>query len=374
MLMEAAHAREVPFLPLCKDENDPAAQFARSHSLPFEIGSPDDPEIIQHLFKQPSLILFESEFVDLTALRNLANLEFFPSLECIEILRDKLSQKKLFRKLSLPSSPFLENPSPEDALRKFPEGAVLKWAKGGYDGKGVFLLKVAKTESIQAAKRFLEEAKQSGSETYAEAFVPFEKELACAYVMERSGSLQAFPLVLSEQERGICKVVRGPATLLGLKPALETSAREIAKTLAGAVYLQGVFAIEFFLTKSGALLINEVAPRVHNSAHYTQEFALSQFTAHLLAATGAPVLPIESPPRFFAMWNLLGPESLPKEGIPTLDTLPPPPPETRLHWYGKTKMTPGRKLGHLNTSGASTPSELDSRIARMKEWEQRLFP
>jgi 5-(carboxyamino)imidazole ribonucleotide synthase len=154
--------------------------------------------------------------------------------------------------------------------------------------------------------------------------------------------------VISQQVEGVCSEVRGPARRFEIPQVMEDKAAEISKSLANYTGLYGSFAIEFFYTKSGELLVNEIAPRVHNSGHFTQNASpCSQFENHLRAAVGMPLGQTESD-QYFSMMNILGPVSYyGKVEAPTLRI-----PGATLHWYGKEDSRPGRKIGHVNLVAA----------------------
>jgi 5-(carboxyamino)imidazole ribonucleotide synthase len=219
----------------------------------------------------------------------------------------------------------------------FPNGYVLKWGEGGYDGKGV--LRSDRADNATQIK-FCNEALAKKATVYAEELIPFKRELAIVGVHSRNGDFLTYPLVFSEQDRGICSLVSGPADV---DTALEHTAQKLTQTLAKRAGLIGSFALELFETINGALIINEIAPRVHNSGHYSQDAcSISQFENHWLALLG---LPPQEPvvAAAFVMVNILGRE----DNAVGVD-FPQIPTGFRLHWYGKELGKPRRKLGHLN--------------------------
>lgn len=347
------------------------------------------PNLLRFLEEMPC-VCFENEFVDCDVLEASTpepERKFLPSLDSIRILQDKLRQKRLLAQLGIPTSPFVElDPRPgfaaeiQRASKELKAVIVLKWSRLGYDGKGVRVVETPSGADLDEAVKFCEVAASRGIAVYAERKIDFTRELAiisCASAAGTAGAeVVTYPLVISEQESGICRRVTGPARLLGVNPALEIQAAQAAEKIARGVGLCGAFGIEFFETGGGELLVNEIAPRVHNTGHYTQNaFPASQFENHWRAILG---LPLFHPGRqnlapFFAMLNLLGPSgvSVERDDLP----LPVPGPATYLHWYAKRQVRPGRKLGHLNATAESGP-QLEALLKELeiceKAWIEKI--
>lgn len=354
---------------------DAAAPASRVKGARLRLGSLADPAALSAFLAEARLIAFENEFVDCAALRAAARvpgIEFLPSLEAIATLQDKLAQKKLLRELHIPTAEFHEVSSAAAALSHFPRGCVLKWSKLGYDGKGVFFLTPDNTAEAEA---FFGKPRGAGIAVYAEARIAFKRELALVSVRARDGEFRSWPLVVSEQQSGICRRVYGPATSLGVPGALETQAAEHMRRLALRVGLVGVFAFELFETGSGELLVNEIAPRVHNSGHCTMEGSrTSQFENHVRAVLGQP-LGDTTGAAAFAMLNLLGPDGVdrPEAGAPLPDVSGHG--KLVLHWYGKSRISPRRKLGHVNgaaTSAGELNGLLDALERCHNNWVEEL--
>jgi 5-(carboxyamino)imidazole ribonucleotide synthase len=303
---------------------------------------------------------------------------FAPGLSVIERLQDKLNQKRIFAASALPSSAYEVWKGSDlsgwiDFLTpRFPAGVVFKWSRMGYDGKGVLIVPTpaSQRKEIQA---FCEEALTKGAEVYAEEKIAFQRELAIVACHSTTGEFSAYPLVISEQQNGICKRVVGPASRFGAPAELMQEAHRCAEIIARATGIVGTFAIEFFEDENGRLLINEVAPRVHNSGHYTQDAAAtSQFANHLRAVLGLPLGRTESH-EVFAMFNLLGPEGVSLDMDPPI--LPKVSENIALHWYFKPEVRSRRKLGHLNAS-ASDPNEFPNRLRELEridfKWQESL--
>jgi 5-(carboxyamino)imidazole ribonucleotide synthase len=373
---------------------------ARDAASEVVTGRIEDETTLSRFLKRVSVVTFENEFVDCAKLRSAARAAgrnadeiFRPSLKAIETLQDKLSQKKLLARLKISTSPFVELATSkllgidgfrEEILRAHDSlgGAlVLKWSRLGYDGKGVRRVDPGKRGSQRALDKALDEAAEfcfaaaeRGIPVYAERRVDFRRELAVIAVAPLRGKQVHYPLVVSEQENGICKLVTGPAIALGTSARRQTEAARAAERIARETGLTGSFGIEFFETRDGALLVNEIAPRVHNTGHYTQNaFSASQFENHWRAILGLALRDPLAEPRArewrFAMLNVLGPEKIARSGdeLP----LPVPGPTSHLHWYGKKDIRSGRKLGHLNgvASGSRGLSALITELKRCeREW------
>ncbi|HEU4406092.1 MAG TPA: ATP-grasp domain-containing protein [Polyangiaceae bacterium] len=350
--------------------DDPAAQVCRD----VVEGKVADGAALRAFLERVSLVAFENEFVPSEALERAAEglgVRFGPGLPVLGRLRDKLGQKAALAELGVPSAPFLEH-VPGEPFGAWAErargafdgpGCVLKWSSYGYDGKGTLALD-GEGPLPPGLGAFCEEAIARGARLFAEERVRFRREVALCALHSVAGEFGAYPLVVTRQERGICVEVRGPARALGLDASLEARAVDYARRLARGLGLVGAFAVEAFELASGELWVNEIAPRVHNSAHFTLDAAeTSQFENHWRALLGLPLGSTRSAPAF-AMRNLLGPEGVRggARGAPR----PPVAAGTHLHWYGKAELRPGRKLGHLNGVAASV-DDLDALAASLDD-------
>lgn len=313
------------------DRTDPAGAIAADLIL----ASVEDAVATAQLAAQCDLITFENEFVDLAALGRLAHqgVCFRPSLESLQPLLDKYDQRCYLRDLGLPTPEFSRLPDfvPAD----FP--IVLKTRRHGYDGQGTFILRNA--EQFAATVQ-----KLGDCPLLVEEFVPFDRELAVIAARSVAGAIEIYPIVETQQENQICQRVFAPAAL---EPAIAQAAEAIAHTLLDRLGAVGVFGIELFLTRAGKLLVNEIAPRTHNSGHFSLDACeTSQFEQHLRAVAGLPLGSTAMRSSHAVMVNLLGFEtshsnySQQRQQLAEL-------PQTFVHWYGKTESRPGRKLGHV---------------------------
>jgi 5-(carboxyamino)imidazole ribonucleotide synthase len=331
MLALAAAPLGIELKVLSESADDPAAKVSRG----WRQGNPKNLNDVRRFVSGLDVVTFESEFATSDVLDDLgAQAAYvFPSVSCMKQIQNRASQKKWLQLGRVPTLPHVEFETPIDKdhedqkLFKFPQ--VLKTQLGGYDGYGTFVIK---SKSDWSKLKL-----PSGSQVIVEPFCSFNRELAITYVRSISGEIRNYPLVQTHQKNNRCDYVVGPVVSPHFKK-LDLKLRRLLKT---SDYV-GAITFELFETKS-ELLVNEVAPRVHNSAHLTMDaFNYSQFEMHLLSFLKV-TLPQISPrwPRF-GMLNLLGEVDLnlarslsAKYGA-------------KLHWYGKEKATVGRKMGHMN--------------------------
>jgi len=318
-----------------ENPSDPAAQGCRH----WHQGALSDSVKLQAFIKKMDLVTFESEFIDTQKLPKKTT-HTFPKPEIMAQLQDRKSQKEILDKVKMATAPWFVLDSEDQlkaALEKWKRGVVCKKRFGGYDGYGTYILK-----SKKQIENFLRDTYED-SLFIAEAFIPFQRE--CALIAARSGdgSFSSFPLVESFQKDARCFWIKGPVRTRKMDAALPK-----VKKLMRALDYVGVMGFEFFDTPNG-LLVNELAPRVHNTGHYSQNTSgLSQFDVHWLCALKTKLPKSLVTDKGFAMVNLIG------SGKTSLklncET------SASLHWYGKEESRSGRKMGHLNTV-AATPGE-----------------
>ncbi|PKH43421.1 5-(carboxyamino)imidazole ribonucleotide synthase [Nocardioides alpinus] len=245
----------------------------------------------------------------------------------------------------------LDVPCPRNAVvttladvEEFGLPCVLKTTRGGYDGKGVWVVR-----ALAEAQVAFDAATAAGVEVLAEELVDFRRELSALVARAPSGQAAAYPIVASTQLDGICHEVIAPAP--DLLPALAGQAQEIALRVAGALDVTGILAVELFETTDGRILVNELAMRPHNTGHWTQDGAVtSQFENHLRAVMDLPLGSPAPRARWTVMVNILGG---PTDSGRLYDGLPHAmarDPHLRVHFYGKD-LRPGRKVGHVNAYG-----------------------
>ncbi len=295
------------------------------------------------------VITFENEFVDLIALQELIDnagdrkLLFLPRLETLAISVDKLKQRQHFRDRGIPTPEFYSVDTEVELLESaeclgYP--LVLKARRHGYDGKGTWVI-----ESEIDLRLAWESMQQAPA--IAEAFIPFERELAIIVARSESGEILTYPVVETLQTNQVCRRTIAPARIdLAITQKVETIAKQIVTTLDAI----GVFGIEFFLTAKGDVSVNEIAPRTHNSGHYTIEGCqTSQFEQLLRVVSGRQLGDVTMVAPVVVMVNLLGFENATSENSVYLNKRAAIAcfPNTYIHWYNKKQSSVGRKLGHV---------------------------
>jgi 5-(carboxyamino)imidazole ribonucleotide synthase len=301
------------------------------------------------------LVTYEFENVPVEAAKFLAErVPVYPPPAALEAAQDRLNEKKLFQQLGIATTefvPVLKHRDLEPAVKQLGLPAVLKTCRMGYDGKGQWILRTA--EEVAKAKSELPAAP-----LILERFVPFTRELSILAVRSKNGETASYPLAENHHRGGILRLSLAPAPRL--EPQIQRAAEDAARRVLDSLQYVGVLAIEFF-EASDRLLANEMAPRVHNSGHWTIEGAVtSQFENHLRAVLGLP-LGSTGPAGHCAMLNLIGdlPESADVLAIP----------DAHLHLYGKSPR-PGRKLGHV-TLRAASPERLALRLSELPAFFHR---
>ncbi len=328
---------------------------AKSLNIPFEAFSLEEAwRWLEHSDATNCVISFEQEHVDEALLAEIQkrHIPCFPGLESFTLLRSKLSQKQFLAKHKIPSSPFLAIQSAQDAkafLQKH-KGAVLKAGRGGYDGKGVWILDSAgSTSSGENLAELLPQIR----EAYLEEKIAYDYEIAAVVCRSTKGEIALYPTVKSLQKNGICAEVEYTKEFAASKIA--KAAGTIAQQIAEKLSYVGVLAVELFVV-GDKILVNEIAPRVHNSGHFTIDVcAGSQFENHLRAGLGLPLADSKPSSDTALMVNLLWPPSE-KEFAPLYTRLtcgPEWPANAKLHWYGKSGVRAWRKMGHFTVYSSS---------------------
>ncbi len=348
--------------------------LASSHSPASYVS--ETTEDMQKLIAHSQVIAIENEFLKDEDAHLLQEAPIKPNLQTIQLFSNKLEQKKLLDYVGLPTSHYIEKPLALSAKvwvpevrEKFLKGVVIKWGRMGYDGLGTYFLKDISDE--KSAIDFVHQADQKNIPVYAEEMVFFDKEVAQVTAFSAlQKEFYHFPLVETIQEKGICSRVYN-MPLDDFSKTLEKKAQAYAEKLALSSHLVGTYAIEFFL-KEGELLINEIAPRVHNSGHWSQISRFSQFEAHWQALLGRSFPKQVMYPPYFSMHNILGLpkiyKNLLKETKKYIDLKGNP----SVYWYGKTEMRPRRKLGHI-CCFADNRKKLESIDKKAKQMRQQLL-
>ena len=338
MLCEAAQSRDVDVVVQSASDHDPAMAVAREQVS----GAPTDAVATEELSKRCQHITFENEWIPVDALKKLdpTGVMFSPSLTSLLPLVNKLSQRRLLDDLEIPSPAWIALDEINTQLPTLPTDwtfpVMAKAAHGGYDGKGTRVIR-----DLNALQELLESV--SAEDWLLETWVTYERELALVVSRDREGRIRSLPLVETHQKNQVCDWVLAPAQSDQL---LEATAYNVAASLLTSLNYVGVMALEFFYGPEG-LMVNEIAPRTHNSGHFSIEAcSSSQFDQQLCITAGLPVPSTDLVAPGAIMVNLLG---LPSEGaeplksrLAALESIP----SSHLHWYGKQEM-PGRKVGHV---------------------------
>ncbi|KIK63170.1 hypothetical protein GYMLUDRAFT_41494 [Collybiopsis luxurians FD-317 M1] len=391
MLGASASLLNIPIIVLDVGDDSPAKQILNnpsSKNLSHIDGSFKDPSFILQLAKKVDILTVEIEHVDVNALRKVRethpHVEIHPSPETIGIIQDKYRQKLHLKEhlggSSAPLGPFRS----VDATREDIERAVeelglplmLKRRTLAYDGRGNYVLRKSDPPAIADAIQFLCPIGAGKDELYAEKWVPFIKELAVMVVRGRDGKVTSYPAVETVHRDNICHLVWAPfrTTSVEQDPGIRANAERIAQEAIKSFTGAGVFGVELFLLPSGEILINEIAPRPHNSGHYTIEACeSSQYDNHLRAILGLPLGSTKMKVGAAGMVNILGSDgsepSQPNEIsfspdaiIDKLTHVALSTPGAMPHLYGKAQSRKGRKMGHVTVVGVSD-AEVRERMA-----------
>ncbi len=343
MLTQAAASLGLETAIFERSADSPAARLTQ-HEI---VGAWDDQAAQERFAGLCDLVTLENEFVDAGILQRLESLGLpvHPGSTCLAAIQDKLRQKQKLAEAGLPLPHFASVADMADLREKIAEFGlplVLKARRDGYDGYGN-----ATIRSLDDVEPAWQRLGAGGRALLVEAFVPFERELAVMVLRGHDGELRSYPVVETVQQNHICHVVRAPAALpaevLARAEALATQAVD----LMGGV---GVFGVEMFQLADGSVLYNEMAPRPHNSGHYTIEACeTSQFENHLRAVLGWPLGTTAMRSPAAVMVNTLGRREGPvgpEHARPALAVA-----GAALHFYGKRQGRIGRKMGHVTALG-----------------------
>lgn len=345
--MLALEARRMGFRTIALDPtpDGPAGQFCDE----LIVGSFSDVEAAVRLAERCSVVTLETEHIALPVLRAVEAIRpLYPSADILGTIQDRLSQRRFLDRIGVPHTRYADTPDTaalDAALRALGRPAILKTRREGYDGKGQ--LAIREGHSLDAAALLL--AKQP---CLLEAFVPFEKEISCIAARSADGSFAAYPIAENLHRNHILHATIAPARV---RPETAKQAEEVTRAIAEGLGLIGLLAVEFFVLPDGALLVNEIAPRTHNSGHFTLgACATSQFEQQARCVLGLPLgdTTLFTPA---VMVNLLGDLWLGR--TPRWDLLLGLP-NARLHLYGKAEAKAGRKMGHLLLLGGEVEAAI----------------
>jgi len=326
-----------------RTENTPAACLAADMLY----GDWDDPANLLKLADKVDVVSLENEFVDANALKALedAGHRLYPSSVTIGMVQDKLIQKQALSKAGISVTPFAAVSSREQINQQAEQlgwPLVLKARRNGYDGKGNATLKSA--ADIDDAWTKLD---GDNRELYVEGFCHFTSELAVMVTRGSDGEMVNYPVVESVQKDHICHIVRAPARI---DDDLASQAIALARKAVTTIDGVGTIGVEMFITEDKQIILNEMAPRVHNSGHYTIEACeCSQFENHVRAILGMPLGSTKMVSAAAVMINLLGEEQ--GTGYPVGINEALKVDGAHIHIYGKSTTNIGRKMGHITALG-----------------------
>lgn len=336
---------------------DPTRNCPTAHVADEQIvAAYDDMEAIKELTEKSDVVTYEFENVDLQAATYIEKAGKLPQgAFALEITQNREKEKTMMQEAGIPVPAFAivsDRESCAKALETMPLPAVIKTCRGGYDGKGQ--LKIETKEDIEAALQFTEQ----GGSFIIEQWILFDLEISTVFTRTQDGEIYFFPIAENDHKDHILYETKAPASI---SSAVAEKAKEAAKKLAEAINVVGTFAIEMFV-KGEDIYINEMAPRPHNSGHYTIESCnVSQFSQHMKAICGLPLQEVQQL-QPAVMINILGEDM--DRALRALASLP----EAHVHLYGKTEAKEKRKMGHV-TFIAKT---LDEVMTLKKKYEEEL--
>ncbi|EOS8036591.1 5-(carboxyamino)imidazole ribonucleotide synthase [Enterococcus hirae] len=354
-LMMAISAKEMGFKVGVLDPvtNCPAAQVADWYIQ----GTYDDTFALEELARRTDVITYEFENVSVEALNAISSMSFIPQgTDLLAITQDRLLEKSFLETNNIVIAPYATIVSPtdiQDAIDGIGYPCMLKTTRGGYDGKGQYVLK--SRADLAPAMDLLREGT-----CVLEAWIPFEKEISILVAGNGQGDYSTFPVVENIHRNNILHETIAPAAIAD---EVVEEAERIARVIAEGMSLSGVLCIEMFLTKTGGLYVNELAPRPHNSGHYSIEAcSMSQFDAHIRGICGWPLSKKVRLLSEAVMVNVLGEQLL--ESYHLIDKKP----DWQFHFYGKAQAKKGRKMGHITIVTEDIQQTLDE-IKKTNIWD-----
>ena len=352
MMAQPAVALGLPLRLLAEAEGVSAAQVIVDQL----VGDHRDLNALREVTRGCDVVTFDHEHVPTEHLHALAadGVAVRPGPDALVHAQDKGVMRAKLTEIGVPCPRNALVTSVTD-VEAFGFPCVLKTTRGGYDGKGVWVVRDA-----AGAQEAFDAAAAAGVQVLAEELVDFRRELSALVARSPSGQAAAYPVVESRQVDGVCSEVIAPAP--DLDPDLAGHAQQIALRIAGELDVTGILAVELFETTDGRVLVNELAMRPHNTGHWTQDGAVtSQFENHLRAVMDLPLGSPAPRAKWSVMVNILGGPNEPGrlyDGFPHAMARDP---HLRVHLYGK-QWRPGRKVGHVNTYG----DDLDDCLERAR--------
>ncbi|KAG6700586.1 phosphoribosylaminoimidazole carboxylase, chloroplastic-like isoform X1 [Carya illinoinensis] len=369
MLCQAASKMAIKIMVLDPLENCPASALAYHHM----VGSFDDSSMVQEFAKRCGVLTVEIEHVDVATLEMLEQqgVDCQPKASTIRIIQDKYLQKVHFSQHAIPLPEFMQIEDLEGAKRAgdlFGYPLMIKSKRLAYDGRGN-----AVANSVEELSSAVTALGGFDRGLYVEKWAPFVKELAVIVARERDDSILCYPVVETIHRENICHIVKAPANVTW---EIRNRATDVAYKAVSSLEGAGVFAVELFLTGDGQILLNEVAPRPHNSGHHTIESCYtSQYEQHLRAVAGLPLGDPSMKSPAAIMYNILGEDEgesgfvLAHQLIRRALSIP----RATVHWYDKPEMRKQRKMGHVTIVGSSL-GEVEEQLKAMLKEESSSYP
>ncbi len=351
MLILKAHQMGLMTVVLSDKITDPAVQVSNR----WVKGSFQSIKDVRRLMQICDLVTFESEFISADLLKksikNIKGTQIYPSLACLGRLQDRLLQKEWLYDFDLPTLEHIKINTKDDielAFEAFNKKVVFKKRIGGYDGYGTYVIK-----SPVALREFKKSIKGEESNFIIEPFVSFKSEKSLIFARNTRGQTTVLPMIQSVQKNNQCDYVVGPVS----HPNEKKLKTQITAFLNQINYV-GTIAFELFDLGS-KLVINEVAPRVHNTGHFSQDaLSVDQFELHLRSILGMPFPENTAKAEAFVMVNLLGQTMR----VPHIKKFP----TGSFHWYNKDENRPRRKMGHINYVGSNKKALLKKALQERK--------
>jgi 5-(carboxyamino)imidazole ribonucleotide synthase len=339
--------------------NSPAAQVGARQIE----GALTDGEAIRRLANETDVQTIEIEHVNVQTLKDLADegYDVHPSPYSLEIIVDKLTQKQHYEDNELATPPFVQLDNADDLANARDEfgDLIVKARTGGYDGRGN--LRVKPDMSWEQVQAELADKEGNTPPLYAEKIVPFQRELSVIGARDRVGNIKLYPVVQTEHADNICNIVIAPAQI---DPRVQRAAEELGHAVIETFDGAGVFAVEMFQDEDDDVLVNETAPRVHNSGHYSIEGAeTSQFEQHIRAIVGDELGSTDMTAKSAVMINVLGTKDGDFDEAAFMKLAAP---NIFPHSYGKS-LRPKRKVAHITVLGDDPQENYDLAIQLRKQ-------
>ena len=338
MIMEECYKFDFEFIVLSNTASSPAGMMTKDEM----VGDWNDESVLRDFAESCDIVTLENEFIDYKKIEYIESIgkTVHPSSKIVQLIQDKLIQKQTIRDLDIPVAEFVPVKTIDD-IKSFAETngypLILKSRTMGYDGKGNY-----KIDSEDDIDKAIETIGTRG-ELMCEAFIKFKTEVAIQAARSKSGEIKIYPVVETIQKNHICHIVKASEKKFAeLKDEVNSIGTKILKELD---YI-GVMGIEMFLMDDNSILVNELAPRVHNTGHYTIEGCYtSQFENHIRAILDLPLGDVSMREDSAVMINILGEKNAPAKLVrlgAVLENY-----RTYVHIYGKRETKIGRKMGHI---------------------------